>query len=148
MPLSGPSTSLRLRFWILRSSTFKAQRRVRRTSRDGRVMSLRHCVRWRTSSRVTPDSLRKFSTRSSHPSAETNRNASIVASIRGRARLGLLDRICLRDLNLRVVDLGLEAVVRSGEVARCHNVRGNVACLVVEEVVDVEGVETRDAGGT
>lgn len=120
VPLSGSRSASLLR-WILRSSTFKAQSNVRRTSRDGKVMPLKHRVSWRTSSRVPWDSLRKFSTRSSHPS-ETNRIATIVASIKGRARLGLLDRIFLRDVNLRVLDLRLEAVVRSGVVARCHNV--------------------------
>lgn len=103
-------------------------------------MPLKHRVSSLTWSRVPLDSLPMSPTRSSHPS-DTNRNASIVASIRGRARLGLQDRMFLRDLNLRVEDLGLEAVVRSGIVARCHNVGDDVVGLVVEEVVDVEEVE-------
>ena len=149
MPLSARLASLLFLCSVLISSTLRAQRRVIKTSRDGKTMPLRQCVSSSTWSRVSLDSQRKASTRSSHLS-ETNRNAAIVASIKGRARLGLLDRIFLRDLNLRVVDLGLEAVVRSGVVARCHNVGGDVACLVVEEVVDVEEVEvglTDEAGG-
>lgn len=103
-------------------------------------MPLRHFVSSQTSPRVTSDSRFEFPSWSSRPS-ETNRNATIVASKRGRARLGLLERIFRRDLSLRVVDLEVEAMFRSGIVARCHNVRGDVVCLVVEEVVDVEEFE-------
>lgn len=102
-------------------STLRAQSRVTRTSHDGKFMPLRQCVSWPFSPRVARDSVPQCPARSSHP-WETNRNASIVASVKGRARLGLLDRIFLRDLNLRVVDWGLEAMVRGGAIARCHKV--------------------------
>ncbi|KAH6607094.1 hypothetical protein Trco_003407 [Trichoderma cornu-damae] len=55
-----------------------------------------------------------------------------------------------RDLSLRVAGLEVEPVLRSGVVARCHNVGGDVVSVVVEEVVDVEEVKfgvIREAGG-
>lgn len=119
-PISGSRRARFLR-WLLRSSTFKAQRRVKRTSLDGKTMLLKDRVSWSSLPRVALGSHCKVPTRLSRPS-DTNRNATIVASMSGRARLGLLDRIFRRDLSLRVVDLEFEPVVRSGVVARCHNV--------------------------
>jgi hypothetical protein len=88
------------------------------SSRDGKAMLVRYPVN--SSWPRDPSVPRlKTSTLSSHLS-DTNRNATNVASLSGRARMGLLDRIFRRDLILRFVDLGLEALDRSGEVARCH----------------------------
>lgn len=112
-------------------------------------MPLKHCDSSRSLSRVPLDSRHKFPTRLSRPS-DTNRNATNVASFKGRARRGLLERIFRRDLSLRVVDLEVEAMVRSGVVARCHNVGCDIVCLVVEEVIDVEELKVgliREAGG-
>lgn len=84
-------------------------------------MPLRHLVSSLSDPRVARDPSSPPSTRSSRPS-DTNRNASIVASIKGRARLGLLDSMFLRDLNLRVEDGEFGVRLRDVVVARCHKV--------------------------
>jgi hypothetical protein len=101
-----------------RCSDCMVHRIVISSSRDGKAMLVRYPV---NSSWPRDPSVPRLKTSilSSHLS-DTNRNATNVASLSGRARMGLLDRIFRRDLILRFVDLGLEALDRSGEVARCH----------------------------
>ncbi|KAI6756502.1 hypothetical protein HG531_014117 [Fusarium graminearum] len=113
------------------------------SSRDGKAMLVRYPVN--SSWPRDPSVPRlKTSTLSSHLS-DTNRNATNVASLSGRARMGLLDRIFRRDLILRFIDLGLEALDRSGEVARCHRFCRNGA-IVVEPEADVEVVVEVERG--
>lgn len=75
---------------IFRSSTRIAHRSVSKTSRDGKLVPSGHVSGPRLRSPLIPgDPLASPSTRSSHPS-DTNRNNPIVASIKGRASMGLL----------------------------------------------------------
>ena len=94
----------------LRSSTRRTHNRVIRTSLDGSFSPLNQASHplpcgscddfpLAVAEANTPSS----ETRSTvHPSVDTNRKASIVASIKGRARVGLQVRIFRRNLSLKV----------------------------------------------
>jgi len=86
---------------IFRSSTLRAHRRVMRTSTDGSAALLgqyasqpARCCRCVIPLAAVVVEAPPLETRSaSRPSDKTHRNASIVASIKGRARLGLQVRM-------------------------------------------------------
>jgi hypothetical protein len=146
--LPGCDDAIRWRISIRRCSTLMAHASVSRTSLDGNAAPPIQASRpsrccgaccdcpWAAAAAGTV-SLPTRST--SHPSDDTNRNATIVASKRGRARMGLLVRIFRRDLSLRVVGGRVRGCAARGLLLLLLLVED--VELVVEELVDVEEVE-------
>jgi hypothetical protein len=152
----------RLRICNLRSSTLRAHARVSRTSFDGRAApfspQLAGPLRGGNCRCESPpaaahgaDTSSSPETRSTtaHPSDDTNRNASIVASSKGRARLGLQVRIFRSKRSLRVVEEGrvCDAAAAGEELLRLLLLVGGrdnkIGFAVGEELVEVEFVVCR-----
>jgi hypothetical protein len=133
------------RIWSLRSSTLRTHKSASRTSFDGSVAPFGQPVGPRRGNcccdsllAATADDSSSPETRSTeYPSDDTNRKTAIVASIKGRARVGLQVRIFRRVRSLRE-----EGRARDGaavEVLRRLLVAGrDVELAVGDELVDVE----------
>jgi len=148
--LSLPSFDDESRCWrisSLRSSTLSTHNRVIRTSLDGNRVPFNQgvcpvpCCCCCTFLSAAAAVLTSSSTRLTvYPSVDTNRNASIVASIKGRARVGLQVRIFRRNLSLRVEERRVGGRAAVGLVLRLLLSVGRDV-VVCDEVVDVELLE-------
>lgn len=115
-----------------------------RTSFDGSVAvgPRRSCCRCDSPLAAAADASSPKTRSSVHPSEDTNRKASIVASIKGRARVGLQVRIFRRKRSLKVEEGRVSGV--AVEMLRLLLVAGRDAELGVgDEVVEVEFVARR-----